>query len=201
MKTTGRLSKNRFRKENVNVAEVVDRYAELSNEIRETEKEKRVLRRQAIQSGRLDLARQFLDTPSELRDLADFLWYGVALVTVRGTAEIEPGPIKWKFQRKFTMQRFDGELRPFTKSREDALSRYVDTLKEMASAKIKSDLSERSKAAARKGSEIMSQPRMIRELAIETAWRYPLEEWATIFPDAALAGDYDFIKRTVERCH
>jgi hypothetical protein len=124
----------------------------------------------------------------------------VALVTVRYRANSEPGRSKREFHKKFAMQRFDGELRPFTKSREDALSRYVDTLKEMASAKIKSDLFERSKAAARKRSEIMSQPRMIRELAIETAWRYPLEEWATIFPDAALAGDYDFIKRTVARC-
>src|SRR5439155_26386587 len=85
-------------------------------------------------------------------------------------------------------------------SREDAVARYVDALREMASAKIKSDLSERWKGRARQGSEIMSQPRMIRELAIETAWRYPLEEWAMIFPDAALAGDYDFIKRVVARC-
>src|SRR5437879_13497437 len=102
MKKTWRISKNRFRKENVNVAEAVDRFAELTNEIREAEKEKRVLRRQAIQSGRLDLARQFLDTPSELRDLADFLWYGVALIPPQGSETVDPGRLNRKAQNNFT---------------------------------------------------------------------------------------------------
>jgi hypothetical protein len=91
----------------------------------------------------------------------------------------------------------DDETLGLTKSREDTLMSSWDAVKPMIAAKIRSDVLDRHSAARRHG-EIISEQEMVRELAIETArWRYTLEEWATIFPDAALAGDYDFIRRIV----
>jgi hypothetical protein len=171
---------------------------QLTNEICECEKETRAFRVEAIIAGRLDLARQFLRTPVELKDLAEFLWYGRALVTLEKTTKAEAAPINQRFPKKFGMRRSDG--RPFAKARADTFLSCFDALTPVIATKIKSDVLDRCNSARRHG-KIISKPQMIRELAIETApWRYPLEEWATIFPDAALAGDYDFVKRVVDRC-
>jgi hypothetical protein len=203
------IQTNRVRKD---PATLVDELIQRRNSIRECEEKQRDLRREMIKAGRLELARQSLRTPMELEDLAGFLWYGRPMVVMEETMipsrplkrsirfPVKPQSINRKFPKKFVMTQCDGESRPLTKSRAVAITNQWHAVKAMIAKKVRSDLFDRLKVAARGGGEIIDQPKMIRELAIETArWRYPLEEWATIFPDAALAGDYDFIKRIVDQ--
>ena len=206
-------------------AAVVDEFLEAANSIREAEREMRNCRLKMIETGRLDLARQMLETPHELKELAKFLWYGEPILIAEETimpsrplkswirCQVTPRPINREFSKQFLLERSDdgvhdlidevcqamGEMRRLTKFSADALTSSWDAVKPMIATKIKSDFLDRSNVA-RRGGEVISQQKMIRELVIETArFRYPLEECATIFPDAALAGDYDFIKRIVDR--
>ena len=54
-------------------AAVVDEFLEAANSIGEAEREMRNCRLKMIETGRLDLARQMLETPHELKELAKFL--------------------------------------------------------------------------------------------------------------------------------
>lgn len=188
------------------VAPLVTKLVEGRKRIRESEEELRNIRREAIKAGRFDLARQSLETPSELQDLAELLWYDRPIVITEETlmpsrpskrSQVKPAPIDVKFQKKFVMQRSDGQ--PFPKARADTLLRCLAALRPLIATKIKSDVLDRC-YVARRGGKIISQQQLVRELAIETApLLYPLEEWATIFPDAALVKDYDFINRIIAR--
>ena len=181
--------------DNSQTSALVTKLFELKNRSLQLEKEQRALRMQAIKEGELELARQFLDTPGELKDLAQFLWYDKPIVQLDGKPKVKAATIDQRFAKKFVLERVEGRTRRLTKSRADAIAERFDAIKPMIATKVKADLFD----AARKGDQTVSDPKMVRELAIETApWRYPLEEWATIFPDAALAGDHDFIKRIVD---
>jgi hypothetical protein len=138
---------------------------EVRNKTRELESEQRVLRAEAIKAGGLELARQFLDTPSELKDLAQFLWYDKPIVQLTGEPKVKAATIDQGFPKKFVLERVEGRRRRLTKSRADAIAERFDAIKPMIATKIKADLFD----AARKGGQTISEPKMVRELAIETA--------------------------------
>ena len=188
----------------------LDELIQLADSIRECEEKLGERRGEMIKTGQSGLARQFLNTPAELRELAGCLWYGRPAVFTEQTmmipsrpsksrirCEVKSLPINGRSPRKFELVRSDeSETRPLTKSRADAIASRFDAVKPMIAAKAKSDFLD----ATRKRGETINKPKIIRELAIKIApWSYPLEEWATIFPDAALAKDYDFIKRIVDQ--
>ena len=65
-------------------------------------------------------------------------------------------------------------------------------------AKTRADLTQRIRADAKRGGQIVIDSQLLlRQLAIELAPIYPLEEWSCIFPDAAAAGDTSFIEELV----
>jgi len=187
------------------LAAVVDRAGHRQDEIDLIVDEARELRAKLLSLGRCDLARRFVTTPTYLRDFADYLWFNKAWVSFEKRDPPQPQQrivSTAQFKEKFTMTRQDGgpsnsEV-PGHERRKSALARHSEAIWMMWLAKKNSDVQDRIRKAKKAGRTVSVQA-LEREAAIETGWLFPLEEWATIFPDAALAGDYDFIERIVQR--
>jgi len=203
----------------LSVPESVDRFIENRDALREHEKKARACSKELIAAGELRIARHFLEAPADLKDLADLLFYGepILMLTDKKT-ETKGAPTAASFPKKFKLKHSK-----VTKSFEFP-SAHAEQIADTAAAKVKSKIIERFRKGLRETADVLkkfpellsdgsmpsagrdsydlkfSQTKMIREQAIETAWLYPLEEWAMIFPDAALAGDCDFIIRVVDRC-
>jgi hypothetical protein len=60
--------------------------------------------------------------------------------------------------------------------------------------KKEADVTERIKTAGKRGQDVTDEKSILRQVAIELAPMYSLEEWACIFSDAAAAGDTEFIE-------
>ena len=145
-----------------------------------------------------------LVAPAVLRDFAGFLWGNEAIVTFsnkdnRVTEDISPATAI-NFPKQFKLERVEGRERSGDVRTQDFLNRFGDPILKMAFARWQSNFIERLRAQQKSGKmNLVDGKVVLRELAIQTAAAYPLEEWATIFPDAALAGDYEFIKEIVAR--
>ena len=180
--------------------------------------EARELRAKYVSLGRPDLARDFVVTPTPLRDLADYLWLDKPLVTSESfSAQTRSTPPSANFKKEFRLVRRDGApgnsedgfiCCPAEWRRRDESARHLadSFAKRLSSAwsvmwmtKKNSDLREQI-AKAEKAGKPVAEKSLVRKWALETIWRnFPLEEWATVFPDAALAGDLDFIQEIVRR--
>jgi len=214
---------------NTEPGELVDRLGELEKEAHELEKRARAARNELIRRGALRIAREYLTTPTKLRDLANFLFYDEPLVTTfENASKSKADPSALNFPKKFKMERCNVSI-----SLEERLAKWMERVPEndadaivhIAAEKAKNKVTERFRFGMVKTAEMVAKlpeifhgkqsdlmiggdyyeakftrAKLIRAQAIETAWLYPLEEWAMIFPDAALAGDHDFIKQVVERC-
>jgi hypothetical protein len=104
------------------------------------------------------------------------------------------------FPKQFNLERVEGRERSGHVQTQDFLNRFGDPLSKMAFAKWQSNFIERFRAQQKSGkTNLIDGKAVLRELAIQVAAAYPLEEWATIFPDAALAGDHE-LSRTPPDC-
>jgi hypothetical protein len=187
--------KHQVRKSPSEIAALVDEGARLDSDIREGEQARRELRYKLKQAGRLDLARKFLQAPGPLRDLADLLWYNEAIVAF---PDAHGRPLS---AADFPEKRFrliHSDVHVLTAVRSDGQPAMIKLppigrLIELSTALLRSKFAWRSKGVQR--------GRSAKELfMIEMAPSlFAFEEWACIFPDAALAGDYDFIERIVAR--
>jgi hypothetical protein len=165
------------------IAALVDEVARLDSRIRENEERLRERRTKLKKAGRLDLARKFLVAPTDLRDLAGFLWRNEAIVTVHEKHGLDAKKVApTDFPKQFA-------LRAGTKRYGDGLTfARIDQLVAAAKAKFLSNFIQRTKGP-------IDEKSVVREFAIQFAWMWPLEEWVCIFPEAALAGDTDFIEK------
>jgi hypothetical protein len=165
------------------IAALVDEGARLHSRIRKNEECLREYRTKLKQAGRLDLVQKFLVAPTELRDLAGFLWRNEAIVTFHEKHGLDANKVaSTDFPKQFA-------LRAGTRRVGDGLTfAQLDELIAAARAKVLSNFSQRTKGQ-------IDRTSAVRELAIQFAWMWPLEEWACIFRDAALAGDTDFIEK------
>jgi len=165
------------------IAGLVDEGARLHSRIRKNEERLREYRTKLKQAGRLDLAQKFLVAPTELRDLAGFLWRNEAIVTFHEKHGLDANKVApTDFPKQFV-------LRAGTKRVVDDLTfAQLDDLLAAARAKLLSNLIQRTKGQ-------IDLTSAVREFAIQFAWMWPLEEWVCIFPEAALAGDTDFIEK------
>jgi hypothetical protein len=149
--------------------------------------ELRAKRTKLKQAGRLDLARKYLRAPVQLNYLTKVLWLkktpgGPPLFQPDTRIVFSPG---YNFPKRFDLERAEGEppvLHAADFHIEVALPMYRIVL-------AKFILGQRT---AKKSGKTA-----VREWAIKCAGLWPLEEWACIFPDAALAGDIEFIKKVI----
>jgi hypothetical protein len=199
-----RRSKRKTHKTTSEIAKLVDRGGELQAEVAQDEEVLRAIRAKLVELGRTDLAREVLAAPVALRDFAGFVWGSQAIVTFgkknnRATGNMSPAA-STNFPKQFKLERLEGRRSGGVQQTQDFLKRFGDPLLKMALAKWQSNFIERVRAQQKAGKmNLVDRKAVLRELAIQTALAYPLEEWATIFPDAALAGDHEFIKEIVAR--
>lgn len=174
------------------LAALVDQEARLERKIREGHRRLREVRAEFKEAGQIDLARKFLRAPIVLKDLAGVLWFNQPLVPF---LESDDSDAKAKtispadFPERFELERSEGkpiELHPADFHKEVAIPMLKMTL-----AKFKSNVAERLRGKSE--SDVIKE--MLRQWAIDYAWMWPLEEWACIFPNAVLAGDFEFIDK------
>jgi len=184
-----KIQKTGGRRRASKIAALVDEGGRLDRKIREDQRRKREIRAELKKAGRLDLARKFLEAPTELKDLAGILWFNEPLVTFkRKDSDAKTNAVSpTDFPKRFELERTEGK--PLTLHTIDFHEEIAMPMLKMALAKIESKIAER----VRRGSETDAT----REMAIKCASLWPLEEWACVFPDAALAGDIEFIKKII----
>jgi hypothetical protein len=197
------IARSKRKTQKTEIAKLVDRGSELQAEVEEGEEARRAIRDRLVELGRADLARQLVAAPAALRDFAGFLWGNEAIVTFgkkndSATGNMSPAATT-KFPKQFKLERLEGRTGRVQQT-QDFLNRFGDPLLKMALAKWQANFIERVRAQKKAGKmNLVDRRAVLRELAIQTAGAYPLEEWATIFPDAALAGDHEFINEIVAR--
>jgi hypothetical protein len=181
---------------------IVDRATAKQAEIVKLEELQRETRRKFIRVGRPDLNRRFLSAPAFLRQLAGVLWRNEPLVGFltrsqalkpgTWTTEEEESISALKYPKKFTLTRRSCEN--WLQVNED---RYGRHLLQMWAVKKEADVTQRTRARAKRAQNVTDQKSILRQVAIELAPLYSLEEWACIFPDAAAAGDTEFIEEII----
>jgi hypothetical protein len=199
-----RRSKRKTQKTASEIAKLVDRGGQLQAEVEQGETARRAIRAKLVEVGRADLARKLVAAPVALRDFAGFVWGSEAIVTFgkknnSATGNMSPAATT-NFPKQFKLERLEGRQSGGVQQTQDFLNRFGDPLLKMALAKWQSNFIERVRGQQKAGKmNLVDRKAVLRELAIQTASAYPLEEWATIFPDAALAGDHEFINEIVAR--
>jgi hypothetical protein len=184
--------KERSKKE---IATLVDRGAHLHEQILKDEESQREIRARLMKAGRPDLAQKFLSAPVALRDLAGVLWRGEALVTF-STPETEEPVSAVQYPKKFTLKRRSHEN--WRQVDENWYRQFGRHVLRIWTAKTQADLTQRTRAAAKRGGQnVIDSQCVLRQLAIELAPVYPLEEWACIFPQAVSAGDAKFMEEII----
>ena len=182
MKKHFKACKRQGRQNPSELAAVVELFR-LYPRIRKNEERSRELRIKLKQAGRLDLAQKFLVAPTTLRDLAGVLWRNEPIASFHEKHGLDANEIApTDFPKQFTLTR--------AACRDSLTFARPDELVAAAGAKVLSNFIQRTKGQIDKTSAL-------RELAIQTAWMWPLEEWVCIFQDAALAGDTDFIEKSL----
>jgi hypothetical protein len=183
---------------------LIDEFVRRNMKLREAEQRLREIRAELKQGGRVDLARKFLQAPAVLRDLAGFLWRDEPFVIVDSPAIMFAGALSpmvtarqlpsdaqsysERFSLEYSEERTRVDRRPPITLTNDLFTMHLNKLQhDVRERLIKAD-----KAGRLNGDPVKLA---LREIAIECAWMLPLEEWACIFPDAAMAEDYDFILR------
>jgi hypothetical protein len=197
------LPRSKRKTQKTEIARLVDRGGQLQAEVEQGEEARRAIRASLVEVGRADLGRKLLAAPVALRDFAGFVWGNQAIVTFGKKNDCVTGNMSpaatTNFPKQFKLERLEGR-RSGRVQTQDFLNRFGDPLLKMALAKWQSNFIERARAQQKAGKmNLVDRTAVLRELAIQTALAYPLEEWATIFPDAALAGDHEFIKEIVAR--
>jgi len=232
-----KIQKNGGRKSASEIGALVDKGVRRHSDILKGQEAIKEIRDKFKQAGRLDLARKYLKLPTELRELADVLWYNKPL----GRISWEKRKVRFSWEKKipasftkkvtFSLKAIQTRktepasatnfpLKQFTLIRSDGAPGEKITgkcsdrqpavimrgppptwpLKAAAIAKVASNFFERSKAAQRTRTVFSSPAAALKEMVIQLApLLFTFEECACMFPDAALAGDYDFIERTVTR--
>ena len=181
---------------------IVDRAAAKQAEIVKLEELQRETRRKFIQAGRPDLNRRFLSAPAFLRQLAGVLWRNEPLVGFLTRSQaLKPGT--WRkeeqesisglnYPKKFTLTRSSCEN--WLQVNEDSCGRH---LLQMWAVKKEVDVTRRIKRAGKRRENVTDEKSIWRQVAIELAPMYSLEEWSCIFPDAVAAGDTEFIEEII----
>jgi hypothetical protein len=180
---------------------IVDRAAAKEAEIVKLEELQRETRRKFIQAGRPDLNRRFLSAPLVLRQLAGCLWRNEPLVGFLTRSQaLKPGT--WRTQeesisalnypKQFTLTRRSCEN--WCEVKEDWYREFSRHLLQMWAVKKEADVTRRIKTAGKRRQNVTDKKSIYRQMAIELAPMFSLEEWACIFPDAVVAGDTDFIQ-------
>jgi hypothetical protein len=148
--------------------------------------------------GWLPPAHRYLKAPKELVEIAGFLWRNEPMIIFERNSDAQPNakPTVTKYLERFTLKY--SEL-PRTRFITNDLARQVAAIAKMYLAKIQSDVRDRWRKAINSGrAKEVDVRAALREILIKSAWLYPLHEWACIFPDAAAAGDHQFITEMVE---
>jgi len=175
------------------VAALVDKMGRRQEEILKGEESLRENRAELMKVGRLDLAKEFLFAPVLLQDLANFLWLDQALVSISNSAELAAPPAPaTNFPKTFELDRaairFDSET----------IGNRAPEILQALHAKFRSDLRDRLKATHKRQSKAFDRTDELKEWAIQFSFLFPFEEWTCVFPIAALAKDFDFIRRINE---
>jgi hypothetical protein len=182
-------------------AAVVDTSIKLQGMIEEEEQRRSEIRAELKAAGRFDLACGYLKAPAALRDLADYLWGGKSFVYF---GRKHPPPTELdvallgRFPRHFVLRRNDS-AEPNINSAEILLRDFAEPLIESVFAKVRARFRDRIRPRTKRRPSPLNEKAVVREWAIELSWLYPLEEWACIFPAAALAGDQTFIEAILAR--
>jgi hypothetical protein len=144
----------------------------------------------------------------QLAALAEYLWTEAGPFPAflgadqplekRDSGNANADDLSAQFKSEFTLRRADNPTQEYLRRR--FFERQSDALRQMWVAKRASDFAERERARARrKAGRVLEKKTVFRQFVIDTAWFFPFEEWVTIFPDAALADDYDFIQKIVRQ--
>ena len=181
---------------------LIDEFVRRNMKLREAEQRLRELRAEAKEGGQPDLARKFLQAPAVLRDLAGFLWRDEPFVIVDSPAIMFAGGWARVTARQLSDAQSYSERFKLEYSEEATIVCRRPPITARAGLftmhlmKLQHDVRERLIKAGKAG-RFNGDPLKLelRELAIECAWMLPFEEWACIFPDAAMAEDYDFVLR------
>ena len=187
------------------VGSIVDRAAAKQAEIVKLEELQRETRRKFIQAGRPDLNRRFLSAPAFLRQLAGFLWRNEPLVGFLTRSQaLKPGTWRTEeeesisalnYPKQFTLVRRSCEN--WCEVKEDWYRGFGRHLLQMWAVKKEADVTRRIKTAGKRRQNVTDERSILRQVAIELAPMYSFEEWACIFPDAAAAGDTEFIEEII----
>jgi hypothetical protein len=163
---------------------LVDQCKPVDHQIREWQRCLRENRAEFKEATRMDLVRK-VAPPMRLIDLAGFLWRNEPIVFVKSSVAKRAE----NYLTRFTLVIAGSGYRPSD-------GEIIVPELSLDSRHLEGLLINKTMAKIKKGT---SPSLAIKEVVIQLApFTRTFEEWACIFPDAAAAGDYDFIIRIVE---